>query len=153
MPYDKAWFLLSLFGARFGVALTDDQYEFAAGIAADELKNVLCWCPTQYPQALSIRIALILEAANFGGDEPAPLAGAVPSHDAFVVEDEVFDVRRKYKLVPASAQRASSSPAEILQGIIDRCRRPLAIGAFLARGAQLMNCGCVGDKAEFTRGD
>lgn len=160
MLYDLAWFIATVFGERFAANLTPAQYDFAKTLAEDELANILCWCPKLYPQALSIKIALILESAGMGLAPPAPpVAGAsAPTQEAYVIEDEVFDVRRKYKLVEAASQKVASSPASMLQTIIDRCKPPLRVGAFLAggiRGMGLGNC-CssdpIGDKAEWNHG-
>lgn len=156
--FDRAWFIATLFGTKYADTLTDEQYAFAFILAENELQNVKCWCPKVYRVALSIKISLLLDGARLGlTDAPivpdVELAGG--TQEAYVIEDEVYDVRRKYKLVKKAAQVVSSGPAAQLERIIITCQRPLAIGAFLAGGINSATGGCcgsgdsIGDKAEF----
>lgn len=152
MPYDKAWFIDSLFGKRF-TALTDKEFDYALSAAEPALKNVNCWCPDQYDTALSIKIALVLEAAGLGtaaeGDDPS--AGiAAPTHTAYVIEDEVFDTKRKFKLLERPREQANAGPAAILEDIINRCKPPLCVGAVLAGGFRGITGNCCSQPADKT---
>lgn len=160
MAFDQAWFLASPFGAKF-TELTAAQYDYALALAESELASVLCWCPKLYPHALAIKIALILDAASMGTVQDLPPTVAAPggNYEAYVQEDEVFDVRRKYKIVERSQQIATASPADQLKAIIDRCKPPLRVGAFLGGRLGSMFGGCCqergdafGDKAEWNHG-
>lgn len=159
--FDRAWFIATLFGVPYAATLTDAEYEFAYTLAESELASVLCWCPKLYPTALSIKIAILLSGSGLGTGVAAPpvVGGTSPSVVAYVQEDEVFDVRRRYKFVDQTPQLAESSPAAQLAKIIDACKPPLAVGAFLAGGisralggARCCSPDPIGDKAEWNHG-
>ena len=155
MLYDMAWFLATVFGAKFP-SLQEAHYDFAKALAEDELKSILCWCPSMYPHALSIKISIILEVATPTSDDGL-VAGASSEHVAYVIEDEVFDIRRKYKVVAQDPQIAKSTPAAMLESLLARCKPPLRVGAFLAAGINSATSGCcsgdaLGDKAEWNHG-
>ena len=145
--FDLAWFVATPFGQPFA-GLDQGVYDMALPMAESELAEVLCWCPDLYPQALQIKLSLILAAMA-----PSP-AGAVlpPAGDAgkvaYVTEDSVGDVTRKYTLADLAAQQKASTPAGLLAGMIERCRAPLRSGAVLARSVMRGRCGCAADKAE-----
>jgi hypothetical protein len=157
-PYDIVWFQATLFGPKFPT-LTAAEYDFVFAIAESELVDVACWCPKLYPTALQLKIAFLLEGLGIGA-----VAGAAPvatppggTHEAYVVEDEVYDVRRKYKIVEKQEQLVMASSSGQLQGIIDRCKKPLSVGAFIAGGIYGAFGGCctensIGDKAEWNHG-
>jgi hypothetical protein len=146
-----------MFGKPY-TSLTAEQYDYAFTLAEHELQSVLCWCPKLYAQALAIKVALLLEGTGIGTeDDVAPTLETVGGeHSALVQEDEVFDTRRKYKIVDRNKQAASSSPAGQLQRIIDMCKPPLAVGALLASSVRgvlgTSCCGDIADKAEMNHG-
>jgi hypothetical protein len=146
-PYNLAWFLASIFGASFPT-LTQAQYDYAFVLAESELASVKCWCAKLYPTALQIKISLILSTSGMGGAVVAPpvLAPVGGSYEAYVSEDEVFDVRRKYKVVEKSKTEvkaaATSGPAGQLEAIVARCKPPLGIGATIAAGINSVTGGC-----------
>jgi hypothetical protein len=152
--FGLAWFLATPFGKPFD-GLDANVYDLALALSEDALAEVRCWCPKLYPQALQIKLSLVLAgmAPTEDGNvlPPAGDAGKV----AFVTDDGVGDVARKYTLADKAAQEVASSPAGLLDGIIARCKAPLRTGAFLARSVT-RGCGCgpfgIGDKAEFSRG-
>lgn len=139
--FDRDWFVATMFGKSF-TALTVEEYDFAFTMAEHELRNVLCWCPKLYPQALSIKVALLLQGSGLTGDTAPSLEVVGGEYVAIVQQDEVFDTRRQYKIVKRDAQAASSSPAGMLASIIASCKPPLSIGAFTARSARNI----IGDK-------
>lgn len=158
MPYDIAWFKASLFGAPYA-DISEAQYDFALTMAEAELADILCWCPKLYPGALSIKISLLLSGAGVGVTDDPSLVVPGGEYEAYVTEDEVFDVRRKYKVVERNAQVTGSSPASQLQRMLDTCKPPLGVGAFIATrvvSAMGGSAGCCGsgiaDKAEWNHG-
>lgn len=161
MPaFDLSWFAATLFGPKFP-ALTQEQFDFVLPMAESELASVLCWCPKLYPGALQMKIALLLEGMQIGEAVASPAPTTVApggNYEAYVQEDEVFDVRRKYKIVEKPQQVTNSTVAGQLEEIISRCKPPLGIGATLAAGARgIVGSTCcsensLGDKAEWNHG-
>lgn len=133
--FDREWFTATMFGKAY-TALTAEEYDFAFTMAEHELRNVACWCPKLYPQALAIKVSLILQGSGLVGDTPVSLEVVGGEHVAIVQQDEVFDTRRQYKIVARDKQAASSSPAGLLASIIASCKPVLSIGAFAARGTR-----------------
>lgn len=163
-PFDLAWFQAMPYGAPFTL-LTAAQYEHAYTLSAFELKNVACWCAEIYPQALSMKIAIVLDQAGFGRVPPETANPVVDSaggnYEAYVVEDEVYDVRRKYQIKEKAKQLAASSPTGLLESLIAGCKPPLGVGATLGGrlgGAFSKCCGGrdsrfdIADKAEWNHG-
>ena len=156
---DLSWFLSTPFGAQFvGVAQVDeDFYETAFTLAENQLKQVKCFCPKIYPTALSIKISLIMQQMISVSQNGASASGENSTGKvALVIEDRDRDISRKYELVDEAEQISKSSPASMLQDIIDSCKNPLRAGSILVKSLpERLNCSCsphsinarFGDKA------
>lgn len=129
--YDLQWFIASAFGAQFAPieATIDPMYQALLLLATEELENVRCYCPAIYETALSIKLAIMVEEfGSMGGDSNAPTPNNTDKV-AVVIEDQVYDTKRKYALVDRVEEVAKSSPAGVLASILERCRPKLKVGA------------------------
>ena len=151
MEYDLAWFEAHPLGQRFA-GLSQDVYDFALNLAESELKCVKKNCPTLYANALAIKLSLVIESTVQPDGTVSAGGSNTGGKVAYVIEDQVYDTKRKYELVDASASVQTSSPASMLESILKKCRAPL-IGATLVRSfnSPVSGCGCFdagyGDKS------
>jgi len=143
-PLNLAWFTATPFGSPFS-GLTEDTYDFLFGLAECELERVACNCPKVYPYALAIKISIMVPAMGINAEGQAdPSDVNVSDYVAYVKSDKVYDVEREYMMKKVQDQLANSSPAGILQSIIDKCEaKAVRIGAFLVGSFPGLDaCGC-----------
>lgn len=140
---DLEWFLCTAFGRCYNGGLPEEVYDTFFDLACSKLCFVEKWCPKVYKTALAIQISLMLEATPYSNSSGQVSVNAEnPSSKMAVVKsDKVYDVEREYTMVDVERERAAASPANILAGIIDRCKAPAMIGARLVR-SHPPSCGC-----------
>lgn len=128
--YDFDWFLSTPFGAPFD-HVSSSMYDMALPVAQLELSRVLCYCPSIYPTALAIKLAILLSQWADVDTGPMAVAQNAAGKRLVVIEDQVYDTKRKYAVLDADEQVTASSPANVLADIVARCQAPVKIGAQL----------------------